>query len=507
MKRDGLYSGRRFRGAVRAFMLGRAAQGIANLALTLWVVRLLAPADYGAYMALWGMVEMLVPLSSLGLLEAVRRFLPDLATRGSARGVRAFVKWTTLARFAILLAWAGLIAWAWAAVSGWIGLDAGQAGQAWPVVFLIVTVLAFRYACEMLECLLEQRWSQLAHALHPVGRLSGVAGLVFAGQISLATVLWLDVAVSAVCLALAEWALARKLRGLGGGGDFVITGREVLVFSWHMAGVNVLQSLASLGAQRLLAARLLGLEAAGLFSFLQQLLLIVSRYMPAQLLANVIRPMLISRFAAGEARVVSEGIALMWKSNLLIVLGCVAVLLAAGNELVAIASGGRFTDAGWVTLILFVGLGATSQSQLVNLAMQIHDRTRTLRNQSALFLMVPLAAWLGATKGLVGMVAGIVLAQWLRNSFGLWWMRRQGIGIALDTMGAFRLVVLTVLAAVLAWWCDALLGPWPALGLALAILVLGLFVAKPLNGADYDLLRRASKGKARFLKPLVWDAL
>ena len=48
--------------------------------LSLWLVRLLIPTDYGIYIVLWEMVEMMLPLSSLGMLEVVRRFLPELAT-------------------------------------------------------------------------------------------------------------------------------------------------------------------------------------------------------------------------------------------------------------------------------------------------------------------------------------------------------------------------------------------------------------------------------------------
>ena len=72
----------------------------------LWLVRLLIPADYGAYMVLWGMVEMMMPLSSLGMLEAVRRFLPELAARGAPGVLIRFVRWMTLIRLAIFVVWA-----------------------------------------------------------------------------------------------------------------------------------------------------------------------------------------------------------------------------------------------------------------------------------------------------------------------------------------------------------------------------------------------------------------
>lgn len=466
----------------------------------------MSPGDYGVYMVLWGMTEMLVPLSSLGLLEGGRRFLPELTARGSAVGVRLFIKWATMARVSILLVWAIGLALAWGTITDWLGFSGAQASHTWQAVILAALVVAFRYSCEMLECLLEQRWSQVVLTLHPIGRLVGLAGLFLTNQVTLAWILWVEVIVSLACLLLVEWALIRKLRGLPGTSEYRVPVREVVNFAWNIAGVNLLQSTGSVGAQRFLVARLLGLEVAGLFSFLQQLMSIVSRYMPSQLLANVIRPMLISRLATGEGGVVSQSMALMRKSNLVIVLGCVALLVPAGDALIALASSGRFTAAGWPALVLFIGLAATSQGAVVNMAMQIHDQTRALRKQSVLFLLVPLAAWLGSAYGLLGVIAGMVLVHWLRNTFSMWWMYRQGIDIVLDKAGMARMFAVSLLAAGVGGLIALQSSPWIALTATLYVLAIGMVLARPFSHADEELLGRVLKGRVRFLKPLVWTA-
>lgn len=503
MKARNLYSGKRFGRALRAFVFGRAAQAVANLILTLWVVRLLGLSDYGAYMVLWGLVEMMVPLSSFGLLEAARRFMPELAARGSAAGVRAFVRGVTLARLVILLAWAGIIAAGWPLLAAALGFNTAQAAEGWGVIGLIVALPAFRYAAEMLETLLEQRWSQSAQALLPIMRLAGVGGLVATGSTSLAALLWIDLAASLVCLVLAEWALLRRLRTLDAAGSHRVGVREVARFAWHMAGVNLLQATASMGAMRLLAARVLGLEAAALFAFLQQLLNIVNRYMPSQLLANLIRPMLIARRAAGETGVVGQGLGLMWKSNLLIVLAGLAVIVVGGNLLLDVASGGRFDSALAVMLLLTLGLGVNSQGLLINMAMQIHDRTRALRVQSLFFPLVLLAAWLGAQAGLVGFVAGMVGVQALRNTFALVWMRRHDVPMALDWGSVVRTAGWTALAAGPAWLLAQALGQVWGLALLLLLLLGSSLLARPLSATDEAMLARALKGRARLLRPFV----
>jgi hypothetical protein len=214
--------------------------------------------------------------------------------------------------------------------------------------------------------------------------------------------------------------------------------------------------------------------------------------------------MLISRHTVGESDIVARGLSLMWKSNVLIVMGGMAILAVFSDTLVALASGSRFTQAGMALLILFMGLGATSQGQLVNMGMQIHDHARALRTQSLLFLLVPLAAWAGAAWGITMALAGIVLAQWLRNVFAMWWMRRHGVAFALDWNGVGRQAVVTVLAVLAGMAAGTRFGPWAALALVAALLVAGTLLAKPLSAGDGELLGRVLKGRAKLLKPFVY---
>lgn len=503
MNSSGLYSGKRFRQAIQHFLLGRTAQAITFFTLTLWLVRLLDPTDYGAYMVLWGMVEMMAPLSSLGLLEAVRRYLPELAARGAPGVLKRFVLWMTLIRFGIMLIWTILIAIFWLDIAAWMGFSVSQQNATLLAVGLVITVLGFRYAAEMLECLLEQRWSQLTHALMPIGRLAGVALLVIVGGLTLERLLWVDLTVSAGCLLLAEFFLIRRLHSLSSIGDYNVNTRTVASFAWHMAGVNLLQAIASAGAVRILVARTLGLETAGMFAFLQQLQLIVGRYLPANLLANIIRPVLISRYIAGEIGIVKQGIALLWKINLLIIAVSMAAICVAGDAIIMLISSGRFIDAGMVMLVMLLSLGATSQGQLVNMAMQIFPYTRQLRYFSVLFILTPIAVIVGSNWGLIGVVSGTVLNVWLHNNLTLLWLNRQTGYMELDWFGVLRGISMAVLLTALGWVIGFEFGPW--WGLALVLLAYGpsLLLVKPLNQADEELLSKGLLDRARFLTPFV----
>lgn len=504
MGSSGLYTGTRFRKAIQHFLLGRAAQSLTSFILTLWLVRLLESADYGAYMVLWGMVEMMVPLSSLGMLEAVRRFLPELATRGTSDALKKFVKWMTLIRLAIMAIWTLLIAIFWVDIATWMSFSVPQQDATLIGVGLIITVLGFRYAAEMLECLLEQRWSQLTHAFMPLGRLIGVAILVAIGGLTLERLLWVDLIVTLTCFMLCEFFLMRKLKSLSGEGDFRVSAYEIANFAWHMAVVNLFRAIASMGALRILVARTLGLEIAGMYAFLQQLLVIVGRYLPANLLANIIRPMLITRKVAGEYEIVGQGVALLWKSNLLIIAVSMLAISIAGNEIIELASSGRFTDAGVIMLIMLLGLGATSQEQLISMVMQILSYTRQLRYFSLLSAITPLAVIVGANWGLLGVTMGVVLSVWLMNSVVLLWLNRQVGYINLDWLGTLRGLSLAIFLAVVSWMIKDELGEWWTLVVAMLAYGLGLVVVKPLSYLDMVLLNRGVRNRFRYFSYFTW---
>jgi len=504
-----VFSASKFRTALSAFFAGRFFQAVANLALMLLIVRVLDQSDYGAYMMLRGLIELLVPLSSLGLLESTRRYMPDLASRGSSIALRKFVQWTTIARLIILLIWTISIALLWPELTEWLGFSAVQTDQTWMGIWLVISTLSFRYGAEMLEALLEQRWSQTARTLLPLGSLIGVATMITFNVVSLERVIILDLTVALFCLVIVQIALTYKLNQLKLDGTYSVSAREVFSFSWHMAGAVLLNSVSNIGVLRMLVARMLGLEAAGFFAFLQQLLTMLSRYMPAQLLANIVRPMLISRHTGGDAQIVPNSMALMWKSNMLIVIACIAWTAVVGDQAIAWFSGGKFQHGGWVAVALLVGLGAIVQQQIISMLMQIHDRTQLLRNLSFLFLLEPLAFWLGSHMSLLIASVFLGLTQWLNVSFAHWILNKNNMNFHTDWPGVIRYalvvsVIATIPLLVITYITGTHTNFWLS-PLIFALIIIGTYIAKPISLTEGTALSGLLKNKYRFVSPIVHD--
>ena len=503
----GRYSAARIRKALKYFIVGRGAQAVTFLLLTLLLVRVLSAHDYGAYMAIWGMVELMVPLSSFGLLEASRRYLPMLAQTGSRQAVMPFVRGVVLVRLGLLALWATGLALLWPQAMDFIGVEKGDLGQplaAAGAIAVICSVPAFRFVSEMLESLLEQKWSQLLHAAMPIVRAAAVVGLLVLGELHLSLLLLVDAGIALAFMVASLIVLRSKLREIPDGPPAPVEFREVFSFSWHMAGVNLLQATASIGALRLLVARFLGLEVAGMFAFIQQLLLMAGRYMPAQVLASVVRPVLAARHARGDHATVLGVLELLWKSNLIMLVVWLAAVGVSGDALMAQASGGRFTDTGWIMFLMLLGLGATTQGQNVSLCMQLYGVTRELRTQSVLFLLVPVGVVLGSRWGLEGVAAGIAVTHGFKNAFALWWLRRQGIHLAYDLRAMLRISISMAIAVLLATGLHAAFGPWIALG-TLGIFTVGaLYFCKPLRESEFIIMSGILKGRlSNWLRALV----
>lgn len=492
------YSGRRFRDGLAAFFAGRAVAALSTLLLLLAVVRWLDPGEYGAYMVVWGLCELAVPLTSLGVLPAVQQFLPRLVTRTDARTVRRFVVTMELARLGLILFWAAVIALGWGRVASWLGIpEAASSGLA--VASLMVAVLGARFAAELLESLLEQRDAQAVRALQPIGRLLGLAVLWGLDQTGLAALLWMEVAVCALTLVVGQALLMRRLRSITTQGSEPLDWREVRQFIAHLSAAQLLTATGDAGAARVVVAKLLGPEAVGVFGFLQQLLMTANRYLPSLLLANVVRPMLVSREAEGNIAVVGVGVATLVKLNVVAALLVLSGVLAGGNDLLSFAMGRDVDNAGTMLALLLLGLLAQAVSQVIMLALQVYRLPSVVSRASMVSPATTLLCAVGAgAGGLTGAAAGMAAGMWMR---GLVWLHamRKAPATPIDWAGLSKCLAVSAAMGL----AFAAARPWIG-GLVAAIMctfgLLGLVRWQlPLTADERGLLLRALGARARWL--------
>jgi O-antigen/teichoic acid export membrane protein len=499
---DGAYSVGRFRRAAVQLVGGRVAQAAARLVLVLAVVRILPVEDYGAYMLIVGTAEMMLQVGSFGILPLAQRYLPQMLTTLSLPRLYRFVAVLVVMQLAIFATIAFAMYSFWTVLTPYFGMTPAQTAATQVAAWMFLVIPAFRFTAELLESMLG--FGQIARAVMVTVRASAILLLiVIQPQVTLRDVLLVDMTATGICVIFVLSRIRRNLSALhtpAAGGDIPV--REMMRFAANMALVGPMSATSNPGAVRLVLANGLGLAESGLFAFLQTLERLVSRYLPATLLKNLIRPVLISRYVGrGDTALLSAGAGLLLKSNMLAVIGGLVVIAVCGDQIVAIMSGGKFTGAGLTLLLLYVNMIATSQRGVQEMIMQITGHTRVLWITSIVSPLALLLIWTFAGYGLnvavLIMTAGSMTANWMAAGvlqFKTDWFRVDWRGMAAIFLPGMAAAVVGIL--LLDWARPLIAG-----ALALMFFVAFLRVGRPFNDGEMGAVERVvGKRAVRLLR-------
>jgi O-antigen/teichoic acid export membrane protein len=487
-----IYSVQRFRKALWQFGGGRIGQLAARAVLVLALVRILPVADYGAYMLIVGTAELLLQVGSFGILPLAQRYLPQMLTTLPIRKLYSFVTFLVVAQLVVLTIIAAVLGWYWNSLGPVFGLSAEQISRTSLAAWLFLVIPAFRFSSELLEAMLAQ--GQTARAIMVIVRAGAIVVLVMVKpKIGLTDVLVVDLVSTSACVVLSWSSIRQTMAALHSPtAEGTLPVREMFTFAWHMALVGPMSGAASPGAIRLALANGLGVAQSGLFAFLQSLERLVSRYLPATLVRNLIRPILISRAVGkGSTELLKSGTGLLLKSNMLTVVAGLVVIAVCGDQIVFIMSGHKFRGAGLTLLLLYVNMIAASQRGVQEMVMQITGHTRQLWITTVVSPVALFMVWLFSKHGLnvavLIVTAGSMTANWLAS----WVLQVRTDWFRVDWRG-MAAIFLPGLAAgavgmVLAMWMKPLI----AGALAPLIFVLFLRIGKPFNAGEVRTVERA----------------
>ncbi|HUX30269.1 MAG TPA: oligosaccharide flippase family protein [Thiobacillus sp.] len=373
------------RGGVH-FLLGKGLSSIAGFAVLVLLVRYLSVAEFATYSVLQAFVEVFTALTGFGLTHAALRYIPELYAQHENRVFRGFVVAAFGLRL-VVLTLATLLAYLMGAgLAGLFGLDA------WVGVFqayLLVVWLRVNgnFLFQILESTLHQGLGQTAFVLTTLTKLGGIGWLVYEGSIDIERVIWVEAAAEVLGLGVLLLGVLRVLRAapigqgmLGLMGWWAVHARRVTRYGF----AGYLQHLAILpygsAPSRLVAGRFLEVVSLAAFGFAQSFADMLRRYLPAQLLGGLIRPVLVARFSMNrDFDAVTGMLALVFRINTVSLGAVAAVLLAHGPAIVAGVSGGKYgAEASWLLLALVGVLVLESRRFLIDLAIQAVERNGLL---------------------------------------------------------------------------------------------------------------------------------
>lgn len=332
------------------FAIGKVLAVVIGIATLLLLVRSLSREHYGVYITLFAAFEILQLASSPGAYAVAFRYLPELRPVGGGLALSALVRRLTAYRVGTLALCGAamfLAAEPLASIAG--------GGYTPVVVQLFALLLCFegtaRFVDTQFESLLQQGRAQVCALLRNGSKLLTLLLVGGAGQHEVQLELWLriEVATSALGAVVSSGLLlhygAQRAREAAIQTLCMPTMARQLSFSVPTYFSQVLYLLTGTEMVKLLVSRLLGAQTIAAFGFASALSATVQKYLPSYLLIGWVRPLFISARSSGKSNADLVGLAgTVIKINVLMLAPVTAVLLVAGEPLLALLSGGRMTD-------------------------------------------------------------------------------------------------------------------------------------------------------------------
>lgn len=501
-KSDDPFSSARVKRNLAHFAIGKFISAVLNLGLLLLVVRTLPVAEYGIYITLLALLEIAILLSDGGANGIAQRYISEARLPANLGSLPRLV-WGAIAYRLLTLLLVGSVL----AVFTIALLQALNVSVSVAVFHIYLIAIVFeglcRYTDWIFDALLEQRLARISVVFRTGGKLLGVLGVIaLHDELRLQQLVVIEgtVALLAACLSVVMLAgLIRRLpppQSAPPTGHFSL--RRMGPFALQIYLAQCVGLLYGPNAVKLVVTRLLGPVQAAVFGFAHSITFLLQQYLPSQLLAGLVRPVLVTRRARGGGdKELADSCNLILKINHFLIVPIIAFFAVQGSQFAAWLSDDKYISAGrllfWLSALLVV--------QSLHFVLSL--LTVALGHRSAIFWGT-LAAVPGIAMGItlldrfgsLGMVAGLWLSEllWCATTWGV--LFASGFTFRLDGWGWMKIGGCGLVSAMAGYWVSGLLGGQSVLALACSLLtvlagyVLTGSLVKPFNDSERARINR-----------------
>lgn len=509
------YGSERIGRGLMHFVLGKGVSAVAGVSAMLLVVRELSVESFAAYSVLVALVEMLTAISGLGLIHVLLRYVPELYAKHYQASLRNLIFSSLGLRSGVLLL-AALIAYMFAAeLAPHIGL--GSVIVAYQV-FLLVVVLrsTSHFLSQILESTLHQGVVQFGYSIGTVARLVGMLYLLQQGDVQLVEVIWIEAIGDVLSLLVMLFGVIQVITSKVSKDEHTEDNGSWLrqhlkqIAKFALAGYLQHLAITPYGGHmnRLVGGSVLNVGAMAAYGFAQSLYEYMKRYLPAQLLVGLIRPVVVARYC--ERRDFSVAARLceqVLQINILLILGLFVMLVVGSGEVLAAISAGKYgSESMLILVVLFLVLLLETQRQQIELLVQTVERYQYLIRSnlllaSSIILAVVLLPLLGAVSFPAANAIGLFVANfWVQRQ-----MQTADFHFRHDWFATGRVVVLCVIAVLFGEVAKHLGLPW-YLATIIAALVYVILVFVVCGGMVRCFVRELT-GQRKNQLPVLEDDL
>ena len=493
------FSRNRIQSSLLHFGIGKIVSGLIGLCLFIALVRLLPATDYGTYVTFVAMMEVLLIVSNLGVYPFAQRYITE-ARLPAHHNYLSFVTWASvLYRAATLSVSVILLMLGATTVLDSLGIL---------VTFKIFALFCVAIFCEglaryidlLFDSLLEQARTQICILVRNSARLVMILGAIyFDYKIDIGFVAAVEAIAAGLGMLFSLFVLKKMLEPFGrykrGGlknSPFQV--KRLLRFSLPYYTAQFLTQIYSTDTVKLVISQTLGAIDTAVFGFAHAISFIMQRYLPAQLLIGLLRPVLVARRAGGgsDAELLRLGNFIL-KVNHFLLVPVVSFFCVAGPGFVIWLSNGKYAGASAI-LILLSGLLLLQAVHAIMsaVAIALEDRHAVLTGTIGAIPGIGVGFMLIQPLGSAGMAVGLWLSELLWCSITWLMLRRKGFRFSIDWLAWAKLLVSGVAAGITSF----LVMPSPSQGQEL-FLAAGIVsftyliicaVIKPFSQSERDIL-------------------
>lgn len=494
------------------FLSGKAVSALLTFIILLLMVRLLPIEEYGVYITLTVGMELALIIATLGLPYTLGRFLPEFRLYASGIMLTQFIRQIFILIGLLLIA---------ATVLLFIGmpwllqfLDIEQYTTIARLYLLVVLIegLAYKIRLSALSPLLQQGQAQISQIARNLTLLLLLIIVAIQGAVQLHHVVVAEIVASVIGGAFALRGLIRYLRGLHdlpGSADWQPPTWQQ---KWHVARHMYFSDLITLGSGpqlfTFMIQRYLGAEATALFGFIRRLLELGYHYLPASLLAELLRPKLVASYVGKGGMIeLARNANLMGKLSMFVLMPILALIWLAGSEILSLLSSGKFAQSGIYLAALLLTLLPLSQRTILESVAMTCNKSQLCTLASTLSLVaLPLAYFLlEAGQGIWSVIFAMFLAQIIFNTTIVTAMMHT-TSYRVDTIGFLKLLSAGLVSYILPQYLtlqfaiptEGLTGLFAMAALVGSFYLVVTYFLKPFWEEELDRLKRLIKHKIPF---------
>jgi len=458
---------------------------IAGAAAYVLLVRLLSEGDYGYYQLLYSIPVLIGAVFSLGIGNALSRFLPEYFENRWFGLARRFLSWCFLTRLLTSVVVLSLIIFFWDLLAPIIKIENLKE---YFYVFAFITVTHFQ--CGILTLTLSafllQQWSSGLAAAFTILKVLGYAVASLSG-LSLEIALIVDLVAYIVWYLGLHLAYARYIPNpeLSEAKRFSADERRRVIRYAAFYNFNDVGSLAlSTRADYLFIAGFLSPLAVGAYAFCTQLDVMLRKFVPTSFFMNVVQPLVFTLDYETQKDRARQYFQFLIKLTYLFQFPVLVFMLSVPTQMINVAFAGKFVEYSPVLVAIFIFSTVASFQVPVGLIAQLGERAAvvmaskvfSLYNIAANVLLIP-------RYGIMGAVIATGSANILKNVF-IWSFVRE----VASFRGTGRFFLNQAIVWIICWAILATATPHvsPVIAVTLGFLAVGTCGMIGLRLADFS---------------------